>query len=923
MIENLIKKIFGDPNEKQVKKYFDQVEKIKEIEEKFIKEIDTIEKVQEKTKHFMSLFEGLDHTKPDEYKKIKEILESIKFEAFALHRTACRLINGKEFDLGDKKFLWNMVPFDVQLVGALSLNDGNISEMKTGEGKTLVATISAYLNALAGFPVHIVTVNDYLAGRDSKEMGIIYNTLGLSVGVIVHSQNNSEKQQNYSRNIVYITNNELGFDYLRDNMAIGKERRVIGPLFYAIVDEVDSILVDEARTPLIISSPDMEPTSKYIKFAQISKVLKETTHYKIDEKQKTATLTEEGIQEIEKMLGVENIYVSTHYNDIHHIENALKSQTVYKKDIDYLIRNNEILIIDEHTGRVLSGRRYSDGLHQAIEAKEGVTIQQESKTLASITFQNLFRLYRKLSGMTGTAKTEEEEFIKIYNLEVMVIPTNRPMIRDDKSDLLFKNETGKFNYLVKVIDEFHKKGQPVLVGTVSVAKSEYLSDLLQKKGIPHEVLNAKQDSREAEIIGNAGAFGAITIATNMAGRGTDIKIDERVKELKGEISVGLQNYSLGGLVVIGTEKHETRRIDNQLRGRSGRQGDPGLSQFLVSPQDDIMRIFGGDKLFSIFNSPMFSSIQDDEPLMESTMLTKRIDSVQKQVEGRNFDIRKHVLEYDDVLNSHRMVIYSRRNKILDQENVHEEIIEILDLQVESFLDSIILEENIDKLETEDKENMVGEINNFANSEIIDINTLESNYSKQELKDIIQPLLLEKIKSLKARVEETDFFNFEKSIYLQSIDELWMRHIDDMSHLREEVAFEGYAQKNPLVVYKEKAYDKFMDLLNEIGFKIIKGILTANPGQKIEQIEINEQNLKVLFDEASLSGINSLDDIGGLQNLLSDAYEKNFKMNQSDNEGVRVYKADNSQVNQTQYKGVGRNDPCPCGSGKKFKQCHGK
>lgn len=922
MIENVIRKIFGDPNEKQVKKYFDQIDKIKEIEKNLESELDTIEKVQEKTRNFQSLFDWLDYTNIDDYKKIKDILEEIKHEAFAVHRIACRLINWKEFDLWDKKFLWNMVPFDVQLVWALSLNDGNISEMKTWEWKTLVATISAYLNALAWIPVHIVTVNDYLAWRDSIEMGIIYNSLWLSVWVIIHSQNSQEKKENYSRNVVYITNNELGFDYLRDNMAISKDRKVIWPLFYAIVDEVDSILVDEARTPLIISSPDMEPTSKYLKFSQISKVLKENIAYKIDEKQKTATLTEEWIQEIEKMLWVENIYVSTHYNDIHHIENALKAQTVYKKDIDYLVRNDEVLIIDEHTWRVLSWRRYSDWLHQAIEAKEWVKIQQESKTLASITFQNLFRLYKKLSGMTWTAKTEEEEFIKIYNLEVMVIPTNRPMIRDDKSDLLFKNEAWKFSYLVKVIDEFSKVWQPVLVWTVSVAKSEYLSELLLKKWIKHEVLNAKQDLREAEIISNAWAFWAITIATNMAWRWTDIKVDEKVKTLSSEINVWIQKYNLWWLVVIWTEKHETRRIDNQLRWRSWRQWDPWLSQFLVSPQDDIMRIFWWDKLFGIFNSPMFSSIPDDEPLMESTMLTKRIDSVQKQVEWRNFDTRKHVLEYDDVLNSHRMVIYSRRNKILEQENVHEEILELLEAQIESFIDSIIIEEYLEKLEDEDKEKIISEINNFANFEIINLDTLEKNYSKHELNDLLKSILLEKIENLKTSVNQIDFFNFEKNLYLQSIDELWMRHIDDMSHLREEVAFEWYAQKNPLVVYKERAYDKFMDLLNEIWFKVIKWILTANPAQKIEQIEINEQNLKILFDNNWLSWINDMQDLWWLENLLSDAYEKNFKMSQQENEWIRVYKTDNKELNQAQYKWVWRNDLCPCWSGKKFKHCHG-
>ena len=505
----------------------------------------------------------------------------------------------------------------------------------------------------------------------------------------------------------------------------------------------------------------------------------------------------------------------------------------------------------------------------------------------------------------------------------MVIPTNRPMIRDDKSDLLFKNEVWKFKYLVNLIKQYHKVWQPILVWTVSVAKSEYLSDLLQKEWIPHEVLNAKQDSREAEIISKAGHFWSITIATNMAWRWTDIKLDEKAKELGWEITIWTQTYKVWWLVVIWTEKHETRRIDNQLRWRSWRQWDPWLSQFLVSPQDDIMRIFGWDKLFWIFNSPMFASIPDDEPLMESKMLTKRIDWVQKQVEWRNFDIRKHVLEYDDVLNNHRMVIYSRRNKILNQENIHEEVIEMLSNQVSSFIDSKIIEDNFDRIEDEDKMNIVEEINNFANFEIIDINTFEKTTTKQELKDEIYPILLDKIQEIKSSVKEEDFFDFEKKIYLQSIDELWMRHIDDMSHLREEVAFEGYAQKNPLIVYKERSYDKFISLLSEIEFKIIKWVLTANPKWQIEQIEINENNLSLLFDEAWISWINSLDDLGWLKNLLSDAYEKNFKMSQSENDWIRVYKADNNEANQTQYKWVWRNEPCPCWSGKKFKHCHWK
>ncbi len=596
---SFVQKLFGDPSEKKLKLYKKDLEAIKTIEKKYRDEITTIAQVQAKTHEFQSKFSGL--SIDTDLAEIKKRLAEIKHEALALHRRACEIIHGQTFVFGEEEITWNMIPYDVQVLGALALNDGNIAEMRTGEGKTLVATLAAYLNALVGYPVHVVTVNDYLARRDAKEMSIIYNTLGLSVGVITHNQSFTEKKLSYSANIVYATNNELGFDYLRDNMATSEENRVMKPKWFAIVDEVDSILVDEARTPLIISAPAAEATSQYARFAAIARNLENEKEYKIDEKQKTATLTEEGIQKLEQILGVDNIYVSQHYNDIHHIENALKAAAVYKKDVDYLVRDDEILIIDEHTGRVLAGRRYSDGLHQAIEAKEGVTIQQESRTLASVTFQNYFRLYKKLSGMTGTAKTEEEEFYKIYSLEVITVPTNRPIARIDRGDLLFKSEKGKFDYIVRLIEKLHEKGQPVLVGTVSVAKSEYLSHLLAQKNIPHDVLNAKQDAREADIVSNAGKYGAVTIATNMAGRGTDIKIDDQVRNLSGEVTLdcaaGPQTYKLGGLFVIGTEKHETRRIDNQLRGRSGRQGDPGLSQFMISPDDDIMRIFGGNNMF--------------------------------------------------------------------------------------------------------------------------------------------------------------------------------------------------------------------------------------------------------------------------------------------------------------------------------------
>lgn len=833
---SFITKLFGDPSEKKLKIYKKDLEKIKEIEKKYRDEIKTISEVQAKTHEFQSKFEGLDLD--EDIKEIKERLNGIKHEALALHRRACEIIHGQVFEFGEEKIEWNMIPYDVQVLGALALNDGNIAEMRTGEGKTLVATLAAYLNALVGHPVHVVTVNDYLARRDAKEMSIIYNTLGLSVGVITHNQSFQDKKISYSANVVYATNNELGFDYLRDNMASDKNNRVMKQKWFAIVDEVDSILVDEARTPLIISAPAAEATSQYVRFAAIARSLENEKEYKIDEKQKTATLTEDGIRKLEEILGVDNIYVSQHYNDIHHIENALKAAAVYKRDVDYLVRDGEILIIDEHTGRVLSGRRYSDGLHQAIEAKEGVTIQQESRTLASVTFQNYFRLYKKLSGMTGTAKTEEEEFYKIYSLEVITVPTNRPIARIDRGDLLFRSEKGKFDYIVRLIEALHEKGQPVLVGTVSVAKSEYLSSLLSAKNIPHEVLNAKQDAREADIVSNAGKYGAVTIATNMAGRGTDIKIDDRVRNLDGEVilegAAGKQTYKLGGLFVIGTEKHETRRIDNQLRGRSGRQGDPGLSQFMISPDDDIMRIFGSNNMFRMIAN-LSGSHPENDPLIESKQLMRGIERVQRQVEGRNFDIRKHILEYDDVLNQHRLAIYARRNRILEGKDIHSDVVEMLENQIERVI-SLAYDGHSD-IESDVAQNIVNAINDFAGAEIAKVSDYLDAENLEDLKRKTKNLLGGRIEMLRDTGSEEIFADFERRLTLAAIDELWMQHMDAMAHLREEVAFEGYAQKNPLVVYKERAYDSFVNMMSDIEYRVIKGLLTAKPQESIDAVEL--------------------------------------------------------------------------------------
>lgn len=857
MIESIIKAIFGDPSEKKVKEISRLIEKIKEFEK--AQENFSLEDVKNKTTEFKSKFEWLDFKDAEDTKKIKAILNEIKCEAFALVKTTAKLINGQTFELKDgRSITWNMIPYDVQLIWGLAIHEWNISEMKTWEWKTLVATLPAYLNALTWNSVHIVTVNDYLATRDSGEMGILYSALWLTTWVVVNSQWKQAKKENYNCDIVYATNNELGFDYLRDNMVISKDDKAQSRLFFAIIDEVDSILIDEARTPLIISMPDNQPTSKYMQFSALIKHLQNWVHYKIDEKQKTATLTEDWIKKIEELLRIDNIYVSNHYNDIHHVENALKAMAVYHKDKDYLVINWEVQIVDEHTGRVLAGRRYSEWLHQAIEAKENVEIKQESKTLASITFQNYFRMYWKLAGMTGTALTEAEEFYKVYWLDTLVIPTNKPIAREDRPDLLFKNEKGKFDYVVRLIKEMNKTGQPILVGTVSVEKSEYLSERLKKENIPHSVLNAKYHESEAEIVAKAGQAGSITIATNMAWRGTDIKLWEWVKEL-------------GWLIILGTEKHETRRIDNQLRWRAGRQWDPWVTQFLISPNDDIMRIFGWDKLFGVFNSPMFASLPDDEPLAQSGMLTKRVTWVQKQVEWHNFDIRKHILEYDDVINKHRNIIYSRRNKILDSENIHDDIWNMIISQINALVISEFTKNQ--SLNIWNKE-IIKKVNEFLALKAIDdkveIDDISGISNPEELAKYISDIAIEEFENLrKDAISETEYFGLERRIVLSSIDELWMRHIDAMSKLREEVAFEWYSWKNPLVVYKEKAYFKFKDLINEIEFKVVKSIFSIRKIEEVQQIDLSKQDLE--FNEVDLEELLKIkkEENNNTQNALID------------------------------------------------------
>ncbi len=911
-LKSFLNVLLGDPGTKALARYKRDLPALRAVEARLETEIQTLDQAKARTAEFKARFAGLSWEKPEDREKIAAGLSEIRLEALALHRRACRLIAGQKFALPDgREVTWNMVPFDVQVLGALALHDGNIAEMRTGEGKTLVATMAAYLNALAGTPVHVVTVNPYLAARDAAEMGIVYGALGLTTGCVLPNQRPDAKAAAYRCDVVYATNNELAFDYLRDNMAPSLDRRAQGPLAYAIVDEVDSILVDEARTPLIISAPEDEATDKYLKLKVLADRLAENEDYKVDEKAKTALLTEKGIASLEKMLGVDNIFASAHYNDIHHVENALKARACYLRDVDYIVRGQDVMIVDEHTGRVLSGRRYSNGLHQALEAKEGVEVQRESRTLASVTFQNFFRLYRKLAGMTGTAKTEEEEFQKIYGLDVVVVDTNRPMVRQDKPDLIFKNAEGKSKYLVELIKKVHATGQPVLVGTVSVEKSERLSELLAREGVEHKVLNAKQDANEAEIVADAGRKGAVTIATNMAGRGTDIKIGDEVR-------------ALGGLMIIGTEKHETRRIDNQLRGRAGRQGDPGSSQFLVCPQDDIMRVFGGERLariFSMVDGP------DDQPLFESKFLTRSIANVQKQVEGRNFDVRKHILEYDDALDLQRGIIYARRKRILEAlsggagaEKVAEEFAAMFRGEAEKLVDSSFAEK--DGREALDPELLAKAVAEYATR------PLETGADDADTRDEA----VEKVtKAFLAAVEETrkvagdgPFEEFRRLLYLQSVDELWTRHIEDMSNLRESVAFEGYAQKNPLIVYRERAFGLFEKLMGEIEYKVVRGLVTAKPQARVERQEIDLDAL-VAELEKNPELAAALSEAGRSAQTPASASNPLFARPQAPAEepGVRVKVVESAEPEAPAVPKAGRNDPCPCGSGKKYKACHGK
>ncbi len=788
--------------------------------------------------------------KTNEFKKRLEsgaTLEDILIEAFATAREAAyRCVQ--------------MKPFYVQILGGLAIHYGNIAEMKTGEGKTLTCVLPAYLNALTGKGVHIVTVNEFLSTRDSEWMGSIFRFLGLTVGLNLREKSPKEKQEAYNCDILYTTNNELGFDYLRDNMVVKKENRVQRELNYCIVDEVDSILIDEARTPLIISGGVMQSANLYVQADNFVKTLKENEDYVKDEKTRSINLTDEGSSKCEKKFGLDNLYDIANTALVHYVNQALKANYFMKKDVDYVVQDGEVIIVDQFTGRLMKGRAFSEGLHQAIEAKEGVKIQQETKTLATITFQNYFRMYKKLAGMTGTAKTEEEEFRNIYNMYVISIPTNKPVIRIDETDLLYPGKQGKYNAIVRVIEEKHKLGQPVLVGTIAIETSELISNMLTKKKIRHEVLNAKNHAREAEIIAHAGEKGAVTIATNMAGRGTDIKLGEGVKEL-------------GGLCVIGTERHESRRIDNQLRGRSGRQGDPGYTQFFVSFEDDLLVRFGSDRYRGTLENLGFTGDQ----AIRNKMFAKSVETAQKRVEGNNFDIRKQLLNYDDVMNTQREIIYAKRNEILDSESIHEMILSMFKEYITGMVNGHMIETA--KL----SENDYKEIVEASNENLLKnyrINLSEINGKKSD--EVIEIIYSNVIKDYEEKLKDVPYEvvdEFEKTIALKVIDSHWMEHISTMSHLREGIGLRGYANENPLQAYTMEGFQLFDDMMMAINKEVSMYLLKSEIRQNLERKEV-------------------------VKHVITNDSKDTVKV-------------------QKKSSKVGRNDPCPCGSGKKYKNCCGK
>ena len=784
-----LQRLLGNNNAKEIKKMRAIADHINEIEPNYVK-----------------LSDANLVAKTDEFKRRLqkgETLDDLLPEAFAVVREASKRVLG-------------MRHFDVQLMGGICLHNGNIAEMRTGEGKTLVATLPVYLNALTGKGVHVVTVNDYLATRDSEQMGRLYNFLGLSTGLIVANLDFNQRREAYACDITYGTNNEFGFDYLRDNMVTDVLQMVQRPLNYAIVDEVDSILIDEARTPLIISGPGQRSTDNYYKLAKIVPHLVRDEDYIIDEKQKTIAPTDSGIEKVEKMLGVENLYDAENIELNHLLGASLRAYAMMHRDTDYVVKDGEVVIVDEFTGRLMFGRRYSDGLHQAIEAKEGLKVERESQTLASITFQNYFRMYEKLAGMTGTAKTEEKEFIDIYGLEVIPIPPNKPLIRTDLPDQIFKTKAAKYRAVVRNAVERHKVGQPLLIGTTSITQSEELSDMLLRAGVPHNVLNAKHHEKEAEIVANAGQMGMVTIATNMAGRGTDITLGEGVPEL-------------GGLAILGTERHESRRIDNQLRGRSGRQGDPGSSQFFLSLEDDLMRIFGADNITGIMDK---LGMEEDEPI-EHSLITKSIERAQKKVEDHNYNIRKYVLEYDDVMNQQREVLYEQRRRILRNESLRETINEMIDKLVTDAVDTYADE----KLYPEewDYEGLYKHLSQYFLTEDIMTPQDMEEYTRQELLERLLEIAHEEYQDRVNMLGEAMFSQLEKAIMLRVVDNKWMEHLDNMDMLREGIGLRAYGQKNPLVEYKFEAFEMFQNMIAAIQDETIMALYKIR-AQLIQEIE---------------------------------------------------------------------------------------
>ncbi|HET58551.1 MAG TPA: preprotein translocase subunit SecA [Deltaproteobacteria bacterium] len=840
MFNYLMKKIIGSKNDRELKRLWLYVNEINDLEPSMQALSD--DELKGATARFKEkLGQGAD-------------LEDILVEAFAVAReTAYRTLG--------------MRPFDVQVLGGLVLHEGKIAEMKTGEGKTLAATMPVYLNALTGQGVHVVTVNDYLARRDAEWMGPIYTFLGLSVGNIVHGMDDTARRNAYQSDVTYGTNNEFGFDYLRDNMKFSIDDYVQRDYYYAIVDEVDSILIDEARTPLIISGPSEESTDKYVRINRVIPSLQKETDYSIDEKTRTVVLTEEGVAKVEGLLKVQNLYDPRNIEILHHVNQALKAHTLFKRDVDYLVKDNQVVIVDEFTGRVMPGRRYSDGLHQALEAKEHVKVEQENQTYASITFQNYFRMYEKLAGMTGTADTEATEFKKIYNLEVVVVPTNMPMIRVDNPDVIYKTEKEKFDAIVEEIHELHNIGRPVLVGTISIEKSELLSKHLKKVGIKHNILNAKNHEKEAEVIAEAGQWSAVTISTNMAGRGTDIKLGDGVAEI-------------GGLHILGTERHESRRIDNQLRGRSGRQGDKGSSRFYLSLEDDLLRIFGAERISSLMDR---IGVEEGEPI-EHGLISKAIENAQRRVEGQNFDIRKHLLEYDDVMNRQREVIYKQRRDILAGTDLWSTVYEITEELVEDLVDAFMGEK-----QHSDEWNLKG-----LDDLVLKQFSLRLGFAERDRSGLTREGIADEIMGAVRKLFEKKEQDFGKPIMdqiarlimLQSLDSHWKDHLLSMDHLKEGIGLRGYAQKDPIREYQREGYDMFMDMVAAVKSSSIEKLCLVQVRREDDLTEMEQKR------------------------------EREYVMSRGDHDA-------RSTTVRRKGKKVGRNDPCPCGSGKKYKHCCGK